>query len=77
MSARNQRTFARKNVGGNVWLSRSETSERIDLNALKPERLNYEVLESEESVGRAQLAEIQRAARERKGDLVVLLLGGR
>ncbi|MEP6912342.1 MAG: 6-phosphogluconolactonase, partial [bacterium] len=30
-----------------------------------------------ESVGRAQLAEIQRAARERNGDLVILLLGGR
>jgi 6-phosphogluconolactonase/glucosamine-6-phosphate isomerase/deaminase len=34
-------------------------------------------LESEESVGRAQLEEIQRAARERDGDLVILLLGGR
>jgi 6-phosphogluconolactonase/glucosamine-6-phosphate isomerase/deaminase len=64
-------------VGGNVWLSRSESSERIDLNALNPQRLNYEVLESEESVGRAQLEEIQRAARERDGDLVILLLGGR
>ena len=64
-------------MGGNVWLSRSESSERIELNALKPERLNYEVLESEESVGRAQLEEIQRAARERSGDLVILLLGGR
>lgn len=77
MSARNQRTFARTNVGGNVWLSRSESAERIDLNALKPGRLNYEVLESEESVGRAQLKEIQQAAEEREGDLVILLLGGR
>ena len=64
-------------MGGNVWLSRSESTERIDLNALKPRRLNYEVLESEESVGRAQLQEIQKAAGEREGDLVVLLLGGR
>ena len=77
MSARNQRTFARTNVGGNVWLSRSESTERIDLNALKPGRLHYEVLESEEFVGRAQLKEIQQAAREREGDLVILLLGGR
>ena len=77
MSARNQRTFARTNVGGNVWLSRSESRERIDLNAQKPGRLNYEVLESEESIGRAQLKEIQQAAREREGDLVILLLGGR
>ena len=77
MSARNQRTFARTNVGGNVWLSRSESTERIDLNGLKPRRINYEVLESEESVGRAQLKEIQQAAGAREGDLVILLLGGR
>ena len=77
LSARNQKTFARRNVGGNVWLSRSESRQRIDLNALKPRRLNYEVLESEESIGRAQLKEIQQAAREREGDLVILLLGGR
>ena len=77
MSARNQRTFARTNVGGNVWLSRSESTERIDLNGLKPRRINYELLESEESVGRAQLKEIQQAAGAREGDLVILLLGGR
>ena len=71
LSARNQKTFARRNVGGNVWLSRSESRQRIDLNALKPRRLNYEVLESEESIGRAQLKEIQQAAREREGDLVI------
>lgn len=64
-------------MGGNVWLSRSEATERIDLDSLKPERLDYEVLESEESVGRAQLKEIQQAAGEREGDLVILLLGGR
>lgn len=77
LSARNQRTFARTNVSGNVWLSRSESSEGIDSSALAPGRLNYEVLESEESVGRAQLEEIQHAAKEKEGDLVILLLGGR
>jgi 6-phosphogluconolactonase/glucosamine-6-phosphate isomerase/deaminase len=64
-------------VGGNVWLSRSESTERIDLNSLTTGRLNYEVLASEQSVGRAQLEEIQKAAREKEGDLVILLLGGR
>ncbi|MDQ2922631.1 MAG: 6-phosphogluconolactonase, partial [Acidobacteriota bacterium] len=81
MSARNQRTFSRTNVGGavghNVWLSRSESSERIDLNALTARELNYEVLESEDAVGRAQLEELQKAARDKEGDLVILLLGGR
>jgi len=34
-------------------------------------------LESEEKVGRAQWAEIQLAAAEKQGDLVIVLLGGR
>jgi len=39
--------------------------------------LKYEVLDSEEAVGRAQLEEIERAASEKEGDLVIILLGGR
>jgi 6-phosphogluconolactonase/glucosamine-6-phosphate isomerase/deaminase len=35
------------------------------------------VIESEEAVGRAQFAEIQQAARDKAGDLVIILLGGR
>lgn len=77
MSARNQKRFSRREVGGNVWLSRSESAEQIVLGALTPRELNYEVLESEEAVGRAQLAEIQKAASDKEGDLVILLLGGR
>ena len=69
--------FHAANVGGNVWLSRSESTERIELGALMPRELNYEVLESEDAVGRAQLEELQKAARDKEGDLVILLLGGR
>ncbi len=76
-TSRNQRTFLRKETRGNVWLSRSEPIERIDLSTLSPRAVNYEVLESEDSVGLAQLAELQNAAREKDGDLVILLLGGR
>lgn len=77
MSVRNQRTFSRNLLGGNVWLSRSDSSERINLESLTPRKLNYEVLESEDAVGRAQLQELQQAAKEQEGDLVILLLGGR
>ena len=77
MSARNQRTFSRSVVGRNVWLSRSESTEQIDLSTLTPRELNYEVLESETSIGWAQLEEIRQAAKEKEGDLVILLLGGR
>jgi 6-phosphogluconolactonase/glucosamine-6-phosphate isomerase/deaminase len=77
LSARNQKTFSRSEVGGNLWLSRSESAERIDLSSLTPRELNYEVLESEDAIGRAQLEEIQKAASHKEGDLVILLLGGR
>jgi 6-phosphogluconolactonase/glucosamine-6-phosphate isomerase/deaminase len=77
LSARNQKRFCRREVGRNVWLSRSESAEQIDLGALTPRDLNYEILETEDAVGHAQLAEIQKAACEKEGDLVVLLLGGR
>jgi 6-phosphogluconolactonase/glucosamine-6-phosphate isomerase/deaminase len=77
LSARNQKKFSRSEVGRNVWLSRSESAEQIDVGALTARELNYEVLESEEAVGRAQLAEIQKAASNKGGDLVILLLGGR
>ena len=77
MSARNQRTFSRNVVNGNVWLSRRDSSERIDVDRLAPRELNYEVLESEDAVGRAQLEELRQAAKDKEGDLVILLLGGR
>jgi len=77
LSARNQRTFSRNVVSGNVWLSRRDSSERIDVGRLAPRELNYEVLESEDAVGRAQLEELQQAAKDKEGDLVILLLGGR
>jgi 6-phosphogluconolactonase/glucosamine-6-phosphate isomerase/deaminase len=74
---RNQRTYSRTVINGNCWLSRSEPIKRIDLRALTPRELPYEVLESEDIVGRAQLEELQDAARNKEGDLVILLLGGR
>src|SRR5438034_7282122 len=39
--------------------------------------LNYEVLDSEEAVGRAMLAELETTAGKKNGDLTIILLGGR
>jgi len=39
--------------------------------------LNYEVLGSEEDVGREMLAELQAAARTKEGDLTIVIVGGR
>jgi 6-phosphogluconolactonase/glucosamine-6-phosphate isomerase/deaminase len=77
LSARDIKKFARSQVGRNVWLSRNDKAERIQLDTLTPRELNYEVLESEDAIGRAQLEELQKAASQKEGDLVILLLGGR
>jgi 6-phosphogluconolactonase/glucosamine-6-phosphate isomerase/deaminase len=73
LSSPKHSSFERRVVGNNVWLSR----EGAPAAALTPRPLRYEVMPSEEAVGLAQWEEIQRAAREKGGDLVILLLGGR
>ncbi|HMG76314.1 MAG TPA: hypothetical protein VK582_22765 [Pyrinomonadaceae bacterium] len=77
MSATSKSRIQRRAAGDNVWLSRSEDSARARLSELSAHALNYEVLDSEEAVGRAMLAELQTVAREKIGDLTVILLGGR
>ena len=60
-------------MGHNIWLSR----EGAQASATEPRALRYEVLPTEEAVGLAQWEEVERAAREKEGDLVIILLGGR
>src|SRR2546429_945839 len=67
----------RRVVGNNVWLSDSQPHARGQLARLPAHGLNYEVMESEEAVGREMLAEIEAAARSKAGDLTIILLGGR
>lgn len=73
MSAPKQNQFVRRVAGGNVWLGRAGA----EASAAQVRPIDYEVLPSEDAVGRAQWEEIQRAAREKEGDLVIVLLGGR
>lgn len=77
MSATTKSRIQRRAAGDNVWLSRVDVSAQARLAALPARRLSYEVLESEEAVGRAMLEEIETAAREKDGDLTIILLGGR
>jgi len=64
----------RRVVGNNVWLRPPGTRDQTQLEVRD---LKYEVLESEEAVGRAQFEEIKQAAQKKEGDLVIILLGGR
>jgi 6-phosphogluconolactonase/glucosamine-6-phosphate isomerase/deaminase len=61
--------------GTRFWLksSRAET----DLSNLKTNRIEPEVIETEEQIGRVQLEEIKQAVAAKSGDLVLVLLGGR
>lgn len=65
-------TIERRSVGGNVWLALDTAK-----NDLPVRDIAYEVLPSEEAVGRAMLEEIQQAAVEKTGPLVIVILGGR
>lgn len=63
--------------GDNIWLRRTGVDERAELMSRRPQGVTYQVLQSEESVGRAMLEEMQAAARHKPGDLTVVILGGR
>jgi len=61
---------------GNIWLSH-RGSESGDVATLPVKDLAYEVMSSEEAVGRAMLEEIRRAAEAKDGSIVIVLVGGR
>ncbi len=77
MFATTKSRIQRRAAGGDVWLSRTEDSAQDRLAALPARTIYYEVLASEEAVGRAMLAELEMAARAKTGDLTIILLGGR
>jgi len=73
VTAPNTEPIERRVVGQNVWLGRGPGS----VGDLEVRDLKYEVLETEEAVGRAQLEELRRLGREKEGDISFILLGGR
>lgn len=72
-----QQKMTRREVANGAWLEFGTGSDDERLSSPVSENFNYEVLENEESVGRAMLEEIERAAENKEGDLVIILLGGR
>src|ERR1051326_3153778 len=76
MSAARTQFIQRRMVGRNVWLAHS-TVENDYLARLPVRDIAYEVLPSEEAISQAMLEEIQQAAAEKNGPLVIVILGGR
>ena len=74
MKAEEKKTINRRIADGNLWIGFSEDKK----NLTKFTRdYDYEVLETEDAVGRAMLDELTRYASEKEGDIVIILLGGR
>ena len=69
--------ISRRVVANNIWFSDAATNAREQLARLAVHGIDYEALESEEAAGRAMLDEIETAAREKEGDLTVVIVGGR
>lgn len=66
MFASSQSTITRR-VVGNVWLVHADRDSRELLADISPRQIDYEVLETEEAVGRAMLEEIEQAAQAEEG----------
>ncbi|HKV33949.1 MAG TPA: hypothetical protein VJP89_06505 [Pyrinomonadaceae bacterium] len=76
MSATSPQASRRRSVEGNIWLSHGPDASDY-LAKLRAHDLVYEVMPSEEAVGRAMLAEIIDAEAAKSGPLVMVLVGGR
>ena len=78
ISAPTRVAVEKRTAGENVWLRRADSDAEAELMARPPQALNYEVLSSEDEVGRAMFAELEDLARQQKtDDLTVVILGGR
>jgi len=77
VSAIREQGIARRLAGENVWLGHSIPEDHNLLPDVRPGRFEYEVMPSEEAVGRAMFAEIEAVAEAKQGPLVIILLGGR
>ena len=76
MSATGKQNIRRRVMGGNIWLSH-DAMEPDYLAQLPVKEIAYEVMSSEEAVGRAMLEEIRNAAAAKEGPVVIILVGGR
>lgn len=77
MSVSAKQNISRREFGENVWLSRENAEIRKIFARPAIESYQFEVLESEEAIGRAMFDELQKTASEKDGDLTIILLGGR
>lgn len=66
--------LSRREIGQNIWLGVEDTEA---FSRYQPHSLEYEILANEEAIGNAMFEELQNVARNKDGDIVFVLLGGR
>ncbi|HQU83866.1 MAG TPA: hypothetical protein PKY59_12100 [Pyrinomonadaceae bacterium] len=64
----------RREAGKNIWLGFAVEQSKIPLERSK---YSYEILPTEEAVGQAMFDELVAYSKEKSGDIVIILLGGR
>jgi 6-phosphogluconolactonase/glucosamine-6-phosphate isomerase/deaminase len=69
-----KKNYNRSVSGDNVWLASADAEINFAPNS---SAFNFEVLESEDAVGRAMFEELVAYSKEKTGDIVMVLLGGR
>lgn len=74
MRTSEQKTIHRRRQGDNIWL---ESSKAGELPLAPVGEFAYNVLESEDAVGRAMFGELVKYSNKKSGDIVMILLGGR
>lgn len=77
MNASESKNITRRAVGENAWLTIDDSTLRENYAKATEPVYNFEVLESEEAVGRAMLEELKETVSAKDGDVTMLLLGGR
>ncbi len=74
MQTSEQKIITTRTAGKNTWLQSASAGE---IPAAPAQEFAFQVLESEELVGRAMLDQLVQYASEKDGDVVMVLLGGR
>lgn len=69
-----RKKIERRAAGNNVWLEYSAGEAPFSPHK---EAFNYEILPNEEAVGQAMFDELTAYSKEKEGDIVIVLLGGR
>ena len=69
-----QKNIQYRTAGQNLWLGYTDSSGERNFNR---EPFKYEVLPTEEAIGQAMFDELVAYSKEKNGDIVIILLGGR